>query len=319
MSLWDRIAAGEFLMLDGAMGTELERRGVPMDRKAWGTAALATHPEVVRGVHADYVRAGARVHTTQTFSAARHVLDGAGLGAQFEALNRTAVDLCRTAIEGAADDTPRWIAGSVSTFAASSTRDNLPPHDRLAADFAEQAALLADCGVDMIALEMLYDVEVSILALMAAAKSGLPVMLGFTCIWGADGTTVETCAVEMTSKGEHMTLEATLPPVLAAAPEGSRLIVAIMHSEFDVTDAALPVVRRLWDGPIAIYPNSGDYVMPNWKFDTVCAPEAFADAAERWAAGGACMIGGCCGLGPEHIAAACKRLKSISTPRPQRP
>ena len=308
MTLWQRITAGERLLLDGAMGTELMRRGAPVEQKGWAVAALATHPHLVRAVHEDYLRAGADIHTTQTFSAARHVLEGAGLGDRFEELNRSAVALCREAIAKADDGRPRWIAGSVSTFAAGSSRDNLPPRDRLAADFAEQAALLCDCGVDLIALEMLYDVEVSIIALEAAASTGLPVMLGFTCIWGEDGRTVETCAAEMTSKGEHLALADALPPVLAAVPEGSRVVVAIMHSEFDVTDAALPVVRRLWDGPIAIYPNSGDYVMPHWLFDTVCAPEVFAQVAADWTERGVQIVGGCCGLGPDHIRAARDRL-----------
>ncbi|MGF1608530.1 MAG: homocysteine S-methyltransferase family protein [Kiloniellales bacterium] len=308
MTLWQRIEDGRLLLLDGAMGTELERRGAPVEQKGWAVAALGTHPALVRAVHDDYVRAGADIHTTQTFSAARHVLEGAGLGERFDAFNRSAVALCRDAIEHAGDDRPRWIAGSVSTFAAGSSRDNLPPRDRLAVDFAEQAALLADCGVDLIALEMLYDVEVSILALEAAAATGLPVMLGFTCMWGRDGATVETHAATMTSNGRHMTLEEVLPPVLAAVPEGSRVIVAVMHSEFDVTDAALPVVKRLWDGPIAVYPNSGDYVVPHWQFDTVCEPAVFAEAATGWAGRGAQIVGGCCGLGPDHIGAARERL-----------
>lgn len=308
MTLWQRIEDGELLLLDGAMGTELMRRGAPVERKGWAVAALATHPELVRAVHDDYVAAGADIHITQTFSAARHVLDGAGLGDRFEELNRTAVTLCKDAIAQAGDDRPRWIAGSVSTFAAGSSRDNLPPRDRLAADFAEQAALLADCGADLIALEMLYDVEVSILALEAAAATGLPVMLGFTCTWGRDGTTVETHAATMTSEGRHMTLAEVLPPVLAAVPEGSRIIIAVMHSEFDVTDAALPRLKRLWDGPVAAYPNSGVYEMPHWRFDTVCAPEAFADAADSWADQGVRIIGGCCGLGPDHVRAARERL-----------
>ena len=69
-----RLDAGEVLILDGAMGTELQRRGVPMDDVAWDAAALATHPNLVREVHEDYIEAGAEVIITNTFATARHVL-----------------------------------------------------------------------------------------------------------------------------------------------------------------------------------------------------------------------------------------------------
>lgn len=308
MTLWDRIGSGAPVLLDGAMGTELERRGAPVARKGWAVAALANQPDLVRAIHADYVRAGAVLHTTQTFSAARHALEAAGLGERFAELNRTAVALCREAIAAEGNGTPQWIAGSVSTYAEGSNRGNLPPRDRLAAEFAEQSALLAECGVDLIALEMLYDVEVSRLALAGALSTGLPVMLGYTCMWGDDGTTVETHAAHITPDGDRFTLEDALMPLLPSLPTDGRIIIAAMHSEFHVTDAALEVIRRVWDGPVAAYPNSGGYAVPHWQFDTVCTPEEFARTAARWAADSVEIIGGCCGLGPDHIQAAAAQL-----------
>ena len=69
--LHDKIAAGKTVIIDGAMGTELESRGVPMNPKAWSGAALLTHPDVVRAAHADYIRAGAEVIIANTFAAGR--------------------------------------------------------------------------------------------------------------------------------------------------------------------------------------------------------------------------------------------------------
>ncbi len=66
-----RLAGGELVFLDGGTGTDLERRGVPMDGEAWSAAALLTHPEVVREVHEDYIRAGAEVVISNSFSTAR--------------------------------------------------------------------------------------------------------------------------------------------------------------------------------------------------------------------------------------------------------
>src|SRR4028119_1122809 len=98
-----RLDAGEVVILDGAMGTELERREVPMDDVAWDAAALATHPDRVRGVHEDYIETGADVITTNTFATARRVLGPAGMGGQFSALNIRAVALAREARDNVAD------------------------------------------------------------------------------------------------------------------------------------------------------------------------------------------------------------------------
>src|ERR687895_2165955 len=87
----ERLDGGEIVILDGAMGTELQRRGVPMDDVAWDAAALATHPDLVREVHEDYIEAGADVIITNTFATARHVLGPAGMGGEFPALNNRAV------------------------------------------------------------------------------------------------------------------------------------------------------------------------------------------------------------------------------------
>ena len=96
-----RIGRGEVIILDGATGTELQSRGVPMHGFAWSAAALDTHPETVRAVHEDYVRAGADVIITNTFATARHVLEPAGLGERVRALNQRAVALAQEARENA--------------------------------------------------------------------------------------------------------------------------------------------------------------------------------------------------------------------------
>ncbi|MGH6959385.1 MAG: homocysteine S-methyltransferase family protein, partial [Dongiaceae bacterium] len=96
-NLLARIERGDVIILDGAMGTELQRRGVPMDRVAWSAAALATHPEVIRDIHEDYIRAGADVIITNSFGSSRHVLEPAGLGDRVAPLNRRSLELAKEA------------------------------------------------------------------------------------------------------------------------------------------------------------------------------------------------------------------------------
>ena len=100
--LEQRLAGGDVVILDGATGTELERRGVPMDGQAWSATANLTHPDVVRSVHEDYIRAGADVIITNTFATARSLLDAAGLGERVVEVNRRAVELAREARDQAA-------------------------------------------------------------------------------------------------------------------------------------------------------------------------------------------------------------------------
>lgn len=308
MTFQKRLAAGAPILMDGAMGTELERRGVPMHQKGWSAAAMDTHPEVIRTIHQDYIRAGAELHIVHSYSTARHVLEPIGLGDKVESFNRRAVELCQEAIELVGNDERRWIAGSISSYAPAANRSVLPSIDVVRANFDEQAGILKDAGVDLFVLEMLCDVNISMAAIEAAAATGLPFIAGFTCLWGEDGRTVETGAHDM-GFDRHMTLDSVLSEVLPTIPADSEATVAIMHCDFDVTDAALPVLAERWSGPVAVYPNSGTFKIPNWQFDTVCTPPEFADAGAGWVSRGARIVGGCCGLGPAHIRALGARLR----------
>ncbi len=292
------------ILMDGAMGTELEFRGAPMDGIAWSATAMASHPQLVREIHSDYLRAGAQIHIVNSFSLARHVLEPAGLGDQVESFNRLAVELCRAALEPATR--PQWIAGSLSSFGEKGDRSKLPSGAVLAANYSEQATVLKEAGVDLFALEMLNDFEITKAMMAAVMTTGLPMILGFTCEDDGAGGVAPLRAMGLDR--EELTLDILLPRLLAEIPAGYPSLVAVMHCEFDVSDAALEVVQRHWQGPVAVYPNSGEIILPNCLFDTVCAPEVFADAAMRWVGKGVQIVGGCCGLGPSHLAALRDRL-----------
>ncbi len=124
---------GDVLLIDGGMGTELQRRGVAMDEVAWSGAAVFTNPDAVRETHEDYIRAGARVIITNTFGSTRQMLEPAGYGDQVEAVHRDAVKLAKQARENVGEPTVA-IAGSISTEPPSFDRDAfLSPEKELAA------------------------------------------------------------------------------------------------------------------------------------------------------------------------------------------
>ncbi len=113
----ERLERGEVIRLDGAVGTQLQAMGVPMDPYCWAAIANYSHPYTVRKMHEDYIKAGVDVITTNTYSAARHNYEAVGLTDQVIELNLRAVALAQEARDRVADR-PVYIAGSISNFGA---------------------------------------------------------------------------------------------------------------------------------------------------------------------------------------------------------
>ena len=287
--LEEKLQDGQILLLDGATGTELEKRGVPMNSKAWSAEAILTHPEIVRAVHEDYIQAGVDIITVNSFSTARHMLLPAGLTAQFRHLNIEAVKLAVQARDSTAT-APVAIAGSIApTTFCSDTSKCYPPLSEALAWYVEQAELLAESGVDLLLIEMIEDIEQGSLAVQAACSTGLPVWLGFSC--------------QRSDAGEIMLWErgnTLLEGVEAISPIGGSAAF-IMHTEVADTVDAFSILKTCWQATLGVYAHSGRFIMPSWKFNDIISPEEYAEEAGGWIKMGAKIIGGCCGIGPEHI------------------
>jgi S-methylmethionine-dependent homocysteine/selenocysteine methylase len=286
--LEERIKAGKIVLLDGATGTELEKRGVPMNSKAWSATAVLSSPEVVRAVHSDYILAGADVITVNSFSLARHMLIAAGLAGQFRQLNRAAV---RLAVEARAQTAtaPVAIAGSIAptAFCSEPAKDYLPRAEALAG-YAEQAEILVEAGADLLIIEMIGDLEQGSLAVRAACATGLPVWLGFSCRRSEAGR------IMLWDRGH------SLGEGVAAIARIGGSAALIMHTDVADATAAFAELHGVWPGTLGMYAHAGAFVMPNWHFTDI-SPDDYARQAEAWIAMGARIIGGCCGIGPAHI------------------
>jgi homocysteine S-methyltransferase len=276
-------------VIDGGMGTELEARGVRMDDAAWSAAANLEHPEVVSAAHEDYIRAGAEVIIANTFSAGRWPLEPAGLADRFEETNRNAVRAALEARERAGRPAV-LVAGSISRTAALDYYGAARPID-VGAVYNEHASLLADAGIDLIALEMISALEYGRPAIDAARATGLPIWLGVSASRDGDGRLV--CWHNEAASFEDFVGEIVAPDLAA---------VHVMHTDIPDVDDALEVVRRHWDGPLGAYPQSGGFIPPHWQFSDL-TPGEFVERAHRWVARGATIVGGCCGTRPEHVAA----------------
>lgn len=296
--LVERLAgAGAPVVIDGGMGTHLQASGVPMDGKVWSGRAVLSHPDAVRAAHQAFVDAGAEVIITNTFAAARHMLEPGGLGDAVAAINRGAVALAREARERAATR-PVAIAGSICEWApADDPRWREPA--AIGDSVREQAELLAEAGVDLIALEMCQRVECSVAAVEAASEVGLPIWIGMSPRRHAPGG--ELAVFDHPGRA--------FEPLVAQLARYPAMALNVMHSPVPDIDLAMSVVRRHWDGPIGVYPESGYFTMPDWQFVDIIEPDALVDAARRWVAHGARLVGGCCGLGPAHIGALSRALR----------
>lgn len=303
--LRERISRGEILIMDGGVSTEIERKGVSMDAKVWSGVAHKTHPEVVRQVHEDYLRAGAEIITTNTFATARHVLESAGLGDDVASINRQAVQIAREARDNVAAGEV-WIAGSMSSMPPLKKMRCTARGAGVANNYREQAEILAEAGVDLIVAEMMLDLVNAPMVMKAAVATGLPVWIGFSAALANGGESV----IGWRTAAEY---EDTPPDdfgdVVAAVIELGGEAAGIMHSQIAAIGPALDVLSKRWSGPKLAYAETGHFKNPDWEFVQIATPEQYATAVEGWVKRqGVQIVGGCCGTGPEHIRALRDRL-----------
>jgi S-methylmethionine-dependent homocysteine/selenocysteine methylase len=99
----------------------------------------------------------------------------------------------------------------------------------------------------------------------------------------------------------------TLAEGIQALPNDVPMIT-VMHSLTSDIPASLEVIGANFDGPVGVYAHWGEFVMPNWQFNDMISANAYADEAQKWVDAGAKLLGGCCGIGPEHIRELTRRF-----------
>ena len=164
------------ILLDGAIGTELERNGVPMDAMAWSATANLSHAEQVEQVHLSYLEAGVEVITTNTFSGSRLLLEPAGYGDQVTDINLSGIAIALRAREQFPEQDIA-IAGSLCEWVHTEASHWHQP-EVVHRCMGEQAQILVDAGVDILALEMCQQLPYSLPSLEAIIDLGAPVWIG---------------------------------------------------------------------------------------------------------------------------------------------
>jgi len=286
-SLSERLQDPQPILLDGATGTELHRRGVETVLPLWSAEALVDAPDVVRQIHREYVDAGSEILTANTFRTYRRTLSHAGWEDRAAELTAVAVELAREAAEGRA-----WVFGSQPPLEDCYSPELVPDDAALAVEHAEMSANLVDAGVDGILVETQNTIREAVAATQAAAETGLPVMVSFVC--GDDGRLLS---------GES--LSSAVDAVALFGPE-----VVLVNCV--PADAVLLLLQELLDSAPGIrfgaYANIGrPDPVHGWINTDAQDPARYAEFAESWLKFGAKILGGCCGTTPEHI----RRLRAI--------
>jgi homocysteine S-methyltransferase len=297
------------IILDGALGSELERRGVNSKLPLWSAHALIEAPDQIKAIHRDNLQAGAEILTAATFRTSRYALSKEGLENRAAELTNLAVQLARDAIrelEVAPPNPPvnggelgfppacggdrggKFVAGSLAPLEDCYHPELRPPDDTILREHAHQARLLKQAGVDIILVETQNSAREAQLATEMALNTGLPVWTSL----------LPKSATELLS-GDS--LVETAWAVYALGVDA----VLINCCEPDLALAAFTTVKSTLPADeirLGLYPN---------LLGTAQTPDDFARWGRAAIESGALIVGGCCGTTPDHLKALVAQVKAL--------
>ncbi|MEL6641786.1 MAG: homocysteine S-methyltransferase family protein [Pseudomonadota bacterium] len=284
----------DIILLDGGMGQELIHRAGYRPTPLWSTQVMVDHPGMVADVHRAYFASGATVATTNTYAIHRDRLIGTTLEDDFAALHAAA---CKEA-QSARRDGQR-IAGAIGPLIASYRPDAHPPLAEAIVLYREIANLLSPV-VDLILGETVASIEHGAAVLEGARVCGKPVWLAYT-LDDEDGSVLRS--------GEP------LSEAIAASTGAAAILVNCSAPE--AIDVAMPILAQ-GGYPFGGYGNGFEQITkaflgPKPTVDALAqrrdmGPAKYADHVMRWIGHGATIVGGCCEVGPDHIAEIAKRV-----------
>ena len=292
--LRDTLKRGGTVILDGAIGTEILRRNV-----TWADHQLATKPEFVRGIHEDYIRAGADVISTNSFQlsrralynhfrddAHRHHIGAKDLDDRANLLLAASVRLAVEAREHVAAKRPVAVAAAITTLEWCFRPDLVPADEQARREYREIFGVVKQNGADLVLFETVNSIGEAKVAAEVAHELGLPCWVAFVPAKTGKLFTGETLgdAVEAMQQ-KHV--DAVL---LNCAPPN------------DITTGLKELMPRAKVATGA-YAHIGRFNPPEWMFTDEYPPARYTQECAGWKQAGARILGGCCGTTPDHIAA----------------
>jgi len=298
--------ADDVLLLDGGLATELESMGHELNDKLWSARLLLEQPDVIIEAHLHYLRAGAQCIISASYQASLPGLMAYGLNRD-EAENtlRLSVDLARSAVSQYCDESPGGtrplVAASIGPYGAyladgAEYRGDYGVNPNTLRDFHQsRLAILSDSDADLLACETIPSKEEAEVLNTLLAEQSKPAWVSFSCRDGKrlnDGNQLAEMGKIFAGNNNVLALG-----INCTAPNHINSLIEELHN---ATDKA-----------IVVYPNSGEHFDPVakcWHGET--SPDDCGPAAISWRDRGASVIGGCCRMGPEHIAVMKTALNS---------
>ena len=292
----ERVAQGDILISDGAMGTYLQAKGLSPGEcmESW----CVSHPDVIKGIHEEYIAAGSDIVETNSFGGTCYKLKPYGLADKVRELNQAAAALAKQAMAGKG-----YVAGSVGPTGRiiEDEGGDVTPRDLYKA-FKEQVLALEEGGADALCIETMASLGEAVQAIKAAKENTkLPIICTFTFEPGARGfrtmmgVTPERAAREAVAAGADV----------VGANCGNGIVNMI-----EITRQMHTAQPRT---PILINANAGMPVLEGEKTVFKETPEFMASKVPELIRAGAQIIGGCCGTTPEHIAAMVRAVSQVDS------
>jgi len=304
--LLELLRANSPLILDGAMGTELQRRGTDTGLPMWSANALIARPDVVLQIHKDYLNAGADIITTNTFRTTRRTMRRANLPDRSLQLTRTAVELAQRAREEC-DNNSVLVAGSIAPLEDCYRPDLVPPDNDLRDEHTEIAERLSAAGVDFLLLETMNTIREAYAACEAAKKTGKEVVVSFVCNHCGELLSGESLSDAVKAlaplQPSAFSINCVSPRFLNAALKNLQSAIGPSFGR-GLVPTVVGTDNLQSSFSFGIYGNIGvpESRLHGWEFTHDTTPDQYALHARDWHRLGASIIGGCCGTTPEYIA-----------------
>ncbi len=278
------------IVLDSAMGTELEARGADISSPLWSARALFEKPDTVRQIHIDNIDAGADIITTNTFRTQRRTLEKANYNRNelsyaesARELTIDAVELARDAVMITHDEV--LIAGSIATLEDCYKPGLSPDTDTLCTEHYEHVVNLVDAGADLLLPETMNNVREISAVLNQIHKTGKEYMISMICRNNEELLSGESIkdAVNIIDKFSP-----------------SAIMVNCVHPS--AAEGVITTLKSLTGSPIGVYANVGEAEHEKGsRFELDVSPAEYFEYALKWKRMGAVIIGGCCGTNYEFI------------------
>ena len=297
----ERLARGETLLAEGAMGTELQDCG--LEQGDCGEEWNISLPDQVRQIHRSYVEVGADVIYTNTFGGTElrlaehrvkgrlgdlreHGIDPDDLREVTRLVNIQGAQLALEAFY----DRPHLVAGDMGPAVGDKLINGIFTEEEVLATYRDQALFLKEGGVDLLAIETVFDPQESTLAYRACQDLELPIL-------------VSLAITRRNHVGQPATDFGILVDRIPELYPDADIVGINCGQDIDLTLEAIGTLRGLTDKPILAKPNAGIPEYVKGKIFYSLTPEDLAGYAKRFREAGANIIGGCCGTTPAHIAA----------------